>query len=209
MQSTRPVLVFKANDAKPYYIGIVCTHGTMSTILLSIDYAIFSFLNGWAGRSPVLDSFFSFCAEGIIFFMIAGFAFFILQKRQHIRYVACIEAAASVFIGRIIFASLLHALFFRPRPFVNFSVHQLISISAQSASYPSAHATIMFAMAFSLFFRNRTWGTVYLVLATISSISRVIVGVHYPSDILGGFFVGTAAALCVLAFTTLLPRRRQ
>lgn len=170
----------------------------MHTTLLAWDYAAFVFLNGFAGMSPLSDAFLRFFADGIIVLLIAGLALFVLQKKERARYRACIEALVSGFIiGRVVIVSLIRAFFWRERPFVEFQVNQLLAHNPLDASYPSSHATMMFAIAFSVLFVNRRWGIVYLVLALASALSRVVVGVHFPLDILAGFWVGLLSALIV------------
>ncbi len=57
-------------------------------------------------------------------------------------------------------------------------------------SFPSSHAVNNFAglIVFAWFFRR--WGWIWLLMAISISFSRVYVGVHYPSDVLGGAVVG-------------------
>ncbi len=62
-------------------------------------------------------------------------------------------------------------------------------------SFPSDHATAAFAIAVSIFLRNRKVGILALVMATILAVSRVAVGTHYPGDVLGGAVLGTLCAL--------------
>ncbi len=45
--------------------------------------------------------------------------------------------------------------------------------------------------------RNRRWGSVVLVLATVLAFARVAMGVHYPTDVLGGAALGTLSALAL------------
>jgi undecaprenyl-diphosphatase len=47
----------------------------------------------------------------------------------------------------------------------------------------------------AIWLRNRRAGWVALALATVLSISRVVVGTHYPTDVLAGAALGSAAAL--------------
>jgi undecaprenyl-diphosphatase len=89
-------------------------------------------------------------------------------------------------------------LFFRLRPFANLvDVHQLISKGATENSFPSGHAAVAFALAFTIFFADREWGWAFLVIATLVSLGRVFVGVHYPLDVVGGFFIGLLVAWLV------------
>ncbi len=59
-------------------------------------------------------------------------------------------------------------------------------------SFPSSHAVNNFAAAFFIYilFPNLKWAL--FITASLIAISRVYVGVHYPSDILGGAIIGSA-----------------
>jgi undecaprenyl-diphosphatase len=45
--------------------------------------------------------------------------------------------------------------------------------------------------------RNRAWGAVVLVFATVLGVGRVAMGVHYPTDVLGGAALGALIALAL------------
>jgi len=68
-------------------------------------------------------------------------------------------------------------------------------------SFPSSHATNNFAVAVLLGYFYKRWLLIFLSIATLVGFSRIYVGVHYPSDILGGAIVGT---ICALIFIMLL-----
>lgn len=101
----------------------------------------------------------------------------------------------------------------------------LFSIKAALASFPSGHTTTVFAAAASLTFfmppKSVKWSAPLLfALALPVAASRLIVGAHYPSDVLGGAILGVGSAVAVarifarrkIAFTLqgdeLLPRPR-
>lgn len=72
-------------------------------------------------------------------------------------------------------------------------------IEAQSDfSFPSGHTGCSFAAAVVIFLVcPRKAGIPAMILAVLIALSRLYVGVHFPTDVLGGALVGTAAALIV------------
>lgn len=64
-------------------------------------------------------------------------------------------------------------------------------------SFPSEHATFFMALAVSLFFLHKKTGYVFMFFALLIGIARVIGGVHFPIDILGGFILGALVAYFV------------
>lgn len=62
-------------------------------------------------------------------------------------------------------------------------------------SFPSGHTAISFAAAVSIYrTMPRTYGVAALILAAVIAASRLYLGVHYPSDVLGGIMGGMIAA---------------
>ena len=93
-------------------------------------------------------------------------------------------------------AHLIGDLWARPRPYVAhpLAAHLFTSPSADP-SFPSDHATAAFAIAVAILVRHRKAGILALAMAVVLSISRVAIGTHYPSDVVGGAALGTLAAL--------------
>ncbi|MGC8784240.1 MAG: phosphatase PAP2 family protein [Armatimonadota bacterium] len=93
----------------------------------------------------------------------------------------------------------LKDVFGRARPCEVLEGVRAIDGCRHSASFPSSHAVNTFAAAtlFTLFYRRWVpW--VAFGLAAVVSYSRVYLGLHYPSDVLGGAVIGTACALALV-----------
>lgn len=83
----------------------------------------------------------------------------------------------------------------RKRPFTGREVIQLLENPLTSQSFPSGHTTLAFALAFTIYFYHKRLGSFLLFLAFLVGFGRVLTGVHYPIDILGGILIGFFGAL--------------
>ncbi|OSC56245.1 hypothetical protein B5181_34790 [Streptomyces sp. 4F] len=83
----------------------------------------------------------------------------------------------------------------RPRPFKTHDGLEVLVAGKDDFSFVSDHATLCMAMAAALFVANRKFGLGAIVLALFGGFIRVYMGVHYPTDVIGGFALGTAVAL--------------
>ena len=86
----------------------------------------------------------------------------------------------------------------RSRPFVEHRAHVFGSHAADS-SFPSDHASASFAIAAAVLAFSPVAGALFVVAAVLISLGRLLIGVHYPTDVLAGAAVGVASALLVRA----------
>jgi len=165
---------------------------------MGIDYSIFKFINSFVGKSAVLDYLGIFFAKYLIWvfvvLIIVLVIFYKNKKEKHLikKSLICILGAIILSLAINYFISLCC---FRPRPFVNHMVYQLVNKSALEKSFPSNHATIAFAVAFAVYFWYKRIGTVLIIFALFIGLARVFVGVHYPLDIIAGGIIGFLSAL--------------
>ncbi|MFE9773813.1 phosphatase PAP2 family protein [Streptomyces sp. NPDC005931] len=98
----------------------------------------------------------------------------------------------------------------RPRPFYDHEGLEVLVSGKTDYSFVSDHATITMALAVGLFVANRKFGLVGLGIALFEGFCRVYMGVHYPTDVVGGLALGTAVALLLspLAMALLTPVTR-
>lgn len=87
----------------------------------------------------------------------------------------------------------------RARPYMEAGPFEFVPFgwSAAYASLPSGHGTTSFAAAFALASLFPRWRVSLWCLAGLIAASRVIVGAHFPSDVIAGAVIGTLGALAV------------
>lgn len=95
----------------------------------------------------------------------------------------------------------------RPRPFNDHQGLDVLVEGKTDFSFVSDHATMAMAIGVGLFVAHRKWGLAAIGLALAEGFARVYMGVHYPTDVIGGFALGTAVALLLapVALALLTP----
>ncbi|MFJ9829121.1 phosphatase PAP2 family protein [Streptomyces sp. NPDC101160] len=83
----------------------------------------------------------------------------------------------------------------RPRPFREHQGLDVLVAGKTDFSFVSDHATLTMAIAVGVFMAHRRWGLAAIGLALAEGFCRVYMGVHYPTDVVGGLALGTAVAL--------------
>lgn len=140
----------------------------------------------------------SFLGDGGIIWILIAVILLIIPKtrRRGLDMALCLALAAAV--NNLLFKNLVA----RPRPFVTFPEIELLVKPLTSYSFPSGHACSSFAAAFALAcaFRGKGGGWAYVPAALIA-LSRIYVGIHYPTDILAGAAIGTLCAWVVYALS--------
>ncbi|HEX5469767.1 MAG TPA: phosphatase PAP2 family protein [Gaiellaceae bacterium] len=84
----------------------------------------------------------------------------------------------------------------RPRPYeAHPGVYHLTS--THDPSFPSDHASAAFAIAVAILLIAGRVGWIFLAGAAVIAFGRLLIGAHYPGDVLAGAAIGTAVALAV------------
>lgn len=135
----------------------------------------------------------SFTVLGLVTFSVAGFL--MLTRKRHAAGIVVLSITSGTLVS-----SLLKWFFARPRP--DLVPHATV---VYTQSFPSGHAmlsAVVYLTLGALLARTQAEPTVkaYLLLLAIAltltvGISRVYLGVHWPTDVLGGWAVGACWAL--------------
>lgn len=98
-----------------------------------------------------------------------------------------------------IITSVLKISIGRPRPFVTYPNDVTKYSTGGSKSFPSGHTSTAFATATSISLQYPKWYIITPAYLWASSVgySRMYLGVHYPSDVLAGAFVGASSAVAM------------
>ena len=175
------------------------------------DSSIITFLNSFARHSWAFDSFVYMLSgndllKGGVVVALIWWAWFRSDSdkddtRQHL-LCAIFACLLAVLIAR----GLAIMLPFRERPMTVAELHFQRPYGAADgglidwSSFPSDHAAVFFSLAMSIFFVWRAAGIAALsYVFLVISMPRVYLGFHYPTDILGGAFIGITLALIARA----------
>ncbi|ACI54467.1 phosphatase PAP2 family protein [Rhizobium leguminosarum] len=118
--------------------------------------------------------------------------------RDHTRHV--LVATGLSFLLGLAVNQLILLLVHRIRPY-DAGVSYLLIAPSADPSFPSDHATATFAIAAAFLMHGmRRLGIWFFAAALLVTVSRVYIGTHYVSDVLGGALTGIIAAIAVRAF---------
>lgn len=97
----------------------------------------------------------------------------------------------------LLVAQVIGKIWQRERPVDAHPAAHVWGSRSHDASFPSDHASAAFAIAFAIFLVDRVVGSIFLAAAAVIAIGRVVVGAHYPADVLAGAILAFGVALFV------------
>ncbi len=154
---------------------------------------IFYFLNNFALNSESLDTIFIFLADWLIWWVIFYVVVLFFLKKITLKLITKILIATLL---AWLISKIIKYFYFSPRPFVLLDDVKMLFNHGLNDSFPSGHATFTFALAMAVsLFKSYKIGILLFISAILISLSRVIVGIHWPLDILAGSILGIVIPL--------------
>ncbi|OIJ19290.1 undecaprenyl-diphosphatase [Anaerobacillus alkalidiazotrophicus] len=158
-----------------------------------MDDQIFKAINGLAGRYPLVDKFMIEVSKKSNFLFI--FILILISLRSlHIKKLTRQTILSIVFSFSI--CSFINLFYYKPRPFVKRRIGILIP-SKLTSSFPSRHTLLAFAVSTSIFLHKRIVGSILMGFSALSGISRIWVGHHYPTDIIGSAITSSLTSFII------------
>lgn len=146
-------------------------------------------------RNPYLDPvviFITHLGDSGWFWVVLTGIFLIFSKTRKTGIVSGLALLFSLLVNNVCLKNLVA----RTRPYDQ--IRELTRLVGEQVdfSFPSGHSAASFAAAFAIYLNlPKRYGVPALVLAGLIALSRLYVGVHYPTDVLFGSVSGICCAL--------------
>ena len=168
------------------------------SVFTNFDCAVFQLVEKlW---NPVLDAimiFITHLGDDGIFWIALGLILCIFKKTRKYGVLVILGLGIASCINNLV----LKQIFERPRPF-NFEgwpgefIYPNLVEKPHSFSFPSGHTSSSLGAATPLLIKaNKKFGIPIFILALLVGFSRVYIHVHYPTDVLLGWFIGAVFAV--------------
>jgi undecaprenyl-diphosphatase len=162
-----------------------------------LDSAIFHAFYSFATSVAYLEWIYIFLASYLPYLIVAAFLYELVKisdakKKIYIFLLSILAVVVSRGIVAYAFDFFLH----RAPPFVALGISPLISQGA-TYSFPSGHMSFLIPIGLASFLIDRRLGIWLSSSVFIVGLARIAVGVHWPSDILGGILIGAVTYLLV------------
>ena len=149
-------------------------------------------------RIPVVNEimkFFSAIGDtGLVWFVIIA-ALLVFKKTRRIGFDILLSLAVCWCVSNLVIKPIIS----RVRPYVQIPELTVLIKYPPDTSFPSGHACSSFTCAIvgDRSFRDKRIRAGFWLLASLITISRIYVGVHYPTDLLAGALIGVLGGLAV------------
>lgn len=175
----------------------------------SVDYRIFHAFNEFSrDHTWLAHAFQGLETVGIALYGVAVLLLWLATEPGEERRwkIAALAGTASAGLSLLINQAIGNVIWHRPRPYESHPGVYHLSHS-HDPSFPSDHASAAFGIAFGIYFIDRRVGRLFLFVAGLIGLGRVIVGAHYLTDVLASLLISIVAAALLVRFGRALLQR--
>ena len=175
-------------------------------MITNLDLSIMLFIQE-SLRTEVFNEIWKFIThlgDGGYLWIALGVILLFFKKTRPNGFTVLFALLINLFITNIALKNLIA----RPRPFqVSDAIIPLIERPA-SFSFPSGHTSGSFSAMLALYkWVPKKIGIPAVVLAALVGFSRIYIGVHYPTDVLGGILVGVISSVAAYYLVQYLRKK--
>lgn len=175
---------------------------------LSWSHKLFLTINANVGKNKTLDRLMYFCGFWLIYFCLAGFFILAFEKFFFVSISAAVNMVILLALSSLCAYAISYTIAWiwpheRPEKELP-QVKKLFRTLGTWKSFPSDHtiAVTNIALVVILSTSSLSLASLFLLAAALVAMGRVYAGVHYPRDIVGGFFIALfSVTLVVLLYS--------
>ena len=163
--------------------------------LYQFECRVFQEINGHFDKR-ILNFFFRIITQigSALFISVTALLLIILTSNQ--TRLTAISSAAALALSHIP-VQLVKKLFPRKRPYLQIETTKILPNPLKDHSFPSGHTTAVFSVIVPFLLQTPSLAAVLIPLGLSVGISRIYLGLHYPSDVIaGGILGGSFGSLC-------------
>lgn len=156
--------------------------------ILNLDKNIILELHNILPNYPILISIFkliTFLGNNGFIWIVTSIFLIIKKSTRNYGIIMIISLVLGILIGNVF----LKNIFERSRPFIALNFSPFIA-PPSGFSMPSGHSLSSFIGAVVIYRFNKKWGILAFIIASLIAASRVVLLVHFPSDVILGALLG-------------------
>jgi undecaprenyl-diphosphatase len=166
---------------------------------VKMDQKLFKWINSLAGKNQTIDNVMVFASSKFRYLFASVLLVMLIGSRSGKKLTY--QTVLSLVISSSAKA-LINKIKYRPRPFVTRDANVLLA-SKLDTTYLSKHSLLSFAVSTMVYMYFRGIGKIMFAMSSLTAISRVWVGAHYPLDVVRSSLIGAVISIVVKKCTFL------
>ena len=182
--------------------GIILAWAILRIASPRTDHDLALALYNTGGSETVARSWWIIASVGDLIWVPLIFWLYVFRNNKHEWTTAMILAVAMV--AAMAATDVLKLAFQLPRPFTQYPSEFTHRMELPTNyAYPSGHTTNAFTVATVIWAKYKPWRVPFLALGLGTGIGMIVLGLHFPSDVIAGAFLGLLSASFALSMAQL------